>query len=112
MAFTSEKKFWGVSILCHYNGEVAWGVNYFKSFSSWTGKCSHFHCRCVLYRKTHIKEKGDLCSFSTVLLKQAQPEAANSLSQFLSTSTLPLSLKNYLAADENYQTKGVMTGLL
>lgn len=67
---------------------------------------------CVLYTQTHIKEKGDFYSFPTVLLMQAQPEAANSLSQFLSISKLPFSSKIYLAAGENYQNKGVMTALL
>lgn len=36
-----RSKFWGVSDLCHYNGEVVWGANYFKSFSLWTRKCTH-----------------------------------------------------------------------
>ena len=67
---------------------------------------------CVLYTQTHTQEKGDLYCFSTVLLTQAQPEAANSQSQFLSISTLPFSLKNDLAAGESYHTKGVMTSML
>lgn len=67
---------------------------------------------CVLYTQTHTEGKGDLYCFSTVLLTQAQPAAATSQSQFLSISLPLFSLANDLAAGKNYQTKGVMIGLL
>ena len=70
---------------------------------------SYIYIICVYCTHKHTQRKKVT---RTVLLTQAQPEAAKSQSRFLSISMLPFLLKNDLAAGENYRTTGVMTGLL
>lgn len=76
-----------------------------KVFHREQEKCTHLHCMCVLYTKTHTKEKGDLyfshCSFKAGSSKLPITVPFN-------FHTITLLKKKYLAAGENYQTKGMM----
>lgn len=60
---------------------------------------------CVLYKKIHTKEKGDLYFFHCSFKARSSKLPITVPFNFHMTTLLK---KIYLAAGENYQTKGMM----